>query len=101
MIFAYLFGGLSGAVLYIISYNIFPGLAVQLKIAQLLGASAAIMAIAVAITVYMPNFIVNLFFIGQVRLKYITLFYLLFDVISIASSNSGGHISHLGGALFG
>ena len=40
-------------------------------------------------------------FIGPVKLKYIALFSIVLDILSIAGSNSGGHIAHLGGALYG
>ena len=36
------------------------------------------------------------------KFKYIALVYVLLDIVSIRSGiNSGGHIAHLGGALFG
>src|SRR5437763_1470094 len=38
---------------------------------------------------------------GAVRIKWIALVLIVIDIISIPSSNAGGHIAHLGGALFG
>ncbi|HON71675.1 MAG TPA: rhomboid family intramembrane serine protease, partial [Tenuifilum sp.] len=35
------------------------------------------------------------------RLKYLALATVVIDIISIPVSNAGGHIAHLGGALFG
>jgi hypothetical protein len=40
-------------------------------------------------------------FIGPVKLKWIAIFYILIDFLSIAGPNAGGEFSHLGGALFG
>ena len=40
-------------------------------------------------------------FIGTVRLKYLALATVLIDLVSIPASNAGGHIAHIGGALFG
>ena len=40
-------------------------------------------------------------FIGPVKLKYIAVALIVMDVMGIAGSNAGGHIAHLGGALFG
>lgn len=97
----YLVGGLSGAVLYIAAYNVFPVFAPFLSVSKALGASAAVMAVVISISVYMPDFNVHLLFLGRVKLKYIALAYIVLDVISIASSNAGGHIAHLGGAMFG
>jgi hypothetical protein len=36
-----------------------------------------------------------------VRLKYVALVYVLLDLISVAGSNAGGSIAHLGGAILG
>jgi hypothetical protein len=40
---------------------------------------------------------------GDVRLKYILLVYVLIDIVGVSpgSSNIGGNLAHLGGALFG
>jgi len=97
----YIMGGLSGAVLYILFYNIFPVFADYVNTSTLIGASAAGIAILAAITTYVPNLPVRLFFMLEVRLKYIAFVLILIDLVSITQSNSGGHISHLGGALFG
>jgi membrane associated rhomboid family serine protease len=96
----YLLGGLLGAILYIIFINSFPGLREYLG-GSMLGASAAIMAIVVAISFYVPNYTIYLFFFGPVRLKYIAIAFVLIDVLMIASDNAGGNIAHLGGALYG
>lgn len=97
----YLVGGLAGAALYILFFNIFPVFQAHVSMSIMLGASASVMAIVMATAVYAPNYTVNLMFIGPVQLKYIAIFYVVLDVLSIASDNSGGHIAHLGGALFG
>jgi len=97
----YLVGGLAGAALYVLAFNVFPAFSEVVSVAIALGASASVMAIVIAISVYTPNFSINLLFFGPVKLKYIALFAIVLDVLSIAGSNSGGHIAHLGGALFG
>lgn len=97
----YLVGGLFGAALYILSFNIFPVFEQITPVSFALGASASVIAIVIATSVYAPNYRINLMFIGPVALKYIALVTIILDVLSIASSNAGGHIAHLGGALFG
>mgnify|MGYP006282767553 CR=1 FL=1 len=97
----YLVGGLAGAALYILAFNVFPAFEQDLPKAIALGASASVMAIVIAVSVYAPNNAINFFFIGPIRLKYIALFVIVLDVLSIAGSNAGGHIAHLGGAIFG
>lgn len=95
----YLLGGLSGAFFYAVSYNLFP--VFQSESGLLLGASASVFAILVAIAFYDPNNEINLSFIGTFKLKYIALFYVLLSVIGISNSNPGGNIAHLGGAFWG
>jgi membrane associated rhomboid family serine protease len=97
----YILGGLAGAALYIISFNLFPAFSQVLPFSLALGASAAVLAIVISISVYVPNYTIYLLFLGPVKLKYIAAFMIVLDVISIAGSNAGGHIAHLGGALFG
>jgi membrane associated rhomboid family serine protease len=97
----YILGGFAGAALYILAFNIFPLFANSVQQSVALGASASVVAIVVAISFYVPNNRINLMFIGPVKLKYIALFTIVLDLLSITSSNAGGHIAHLGGALFG
>jgi len=97
----YLLGGLAGAGLFILSYNLFPGLKTDLETAQALGASASVTAIVMAISFYAPNYEVYLPFIGPVKIKYIAVVFVITDILQIASDNAGGHIAHLGGAIYG
>jgi membrane associated rhomboid family serine protease len=97
----YILGGISGAILFILFYNVSPAFTDFLPVSKALGASASIMAIVIAISVYAPNYSINLLFIGPVKLKYIALIYVVLDFLQIAGPNAGGHLAHLGGALFG
>jgi membrane associated rhomboid family serine protease len=99
--FLYLAGGLAGAFLYILSYNLFPAFADFTLTSKAVGASASVMAIVVATATLLPNFTISLLFLGPVKLKWIALFYAVFDFISIVGPNAGGHLAHLGGAIFG
>ena len=67
----------------------------------LLGASGSVMAIVVAIAVLIPDYVVNLMFIGPVRLKYVALASFIFTTLLDLNVNTGGKIAHLGGAFFG
>jgi rhomboid family protein len=97
----YILGALTGAFLFIISYNVFPGFSAQLPYAEALGASAGVMAIVVATATLLPNYTIGLMFIGPVRLKYLALVAVLLDVVGVNGLNAGGSIAHLGGAFFG
>jgi len=92
--------------LYVLS-GIFAGLSFVLGYyllglsAVIVGASAAIMGILVAVTTYQPLMNVRMLLIGNVKLWHITAVILILDLIQFRSDNTGGHISHLSGALFG
>ncbi|MET4139039.1 rhomboid family intramembrane serine protease [Pedobacter sp. UYP1] len=97
----YLAGGVMGAVVYALAYNIFPVFAPYIPAAIIIGSSASVMAIAVATATLVPDYSMSLMFIGNVKLKYLLMAYIVIDLISIASQNPGGSFAHLGGALFG
>jgi membrane associated rhomboid family serine protease len=95
----YLLGGLAGAFLYLVAYNVIPVFANKNSI--LLGASASVFAILVAIAFYDPDREILIPLLGSFKLKYVAVFYVLLSVINISSTNAGGNIAHLGGAAWG
>ena len=97
----YILGGMSGGLLFIIAYNYIPALTMHTQNAQALGASAPVLAIMAAIATYSPDYSVRFPFIGIVKLKHIAIFCVALDILSIPQGNAGGHIAHLGGAIFG
>lgn len=97
----YLLGGLAGGAFYILSYNVFPAFAPVLSQSIALGASAAVLAVVMAISFYAPDYTIRMMFLGTVKIKHIALVSIAIDLLSIQSGNAGGHIAHLGGALFG
>ena len=102
LVAVYLLGGITGAFTYVLSYNIFPAFqGIVGESIPLLGASASVMAIVVAIAVYVPDYTVYLFLIGRVKIKYIALGIFILTSVLDFSVNSGGKLAHIGGALFG
>lgn len=97
----YLLGGICGGLLYMTVYNIFPYFQYMIEGSFLLGASASVLAIVAATAYREPNYPIPLLLLGTVRLKYLALIVIGMDLFFITSSNAGGHISHLGGALAG
>ena len=97
----YIAGGIAGALLYVLFFNIFPVFENVNNSAIALGASASVMAVVVGVGTYSPNYAIRLLFLGDVKLKYIAIFSFVIDVLSISNSNSGGHIAHIGGAALG
>lgn len=101
LVAVYLLGGLSGAVLYILSFNVFPAFEGVVAESVAIGASASVMAIVIAIAAYVPDYTVQLFLFGRVKIKYMALAIFVFTSIMDFSVNSGGKLAHIGGAFFG
>lgn len=95
----YLLGGFAGFLLYFLAYNLFSGLNER---SLILGASSAVMAILVASAAYKPKSVIRLFGVFPVQLQVIAAILVLADYLRLANGdNTGGHLGHLGGALFG
>ena len=101
LVAVYLLGGLSGALVYILSFNIFPAFTGVLADSAAIGASASVMAIVIAISAYVPDYTVQLFLFGRIKIKYLALAIFVFTSIMDFSVNSGGKLAHIGGAFFG
>lgn len=95
----YFLGAISGALVYALSYNLFPVFAGSKS--YLIGASAAVMAVLVGIATHIPYLGIRLLFLGTVKLWHIAVFFVVLDLIRIPMGNAGGHLAHLGGALLG
>jgi len=95
----YILGTLFGGLAYLVSYNYFP--LFEGRVHTLVGASAGVTAIVVGIATYIPNYQLQLRIFGYVKLWKLAGVFILFDLISLAGGNGGGHIAHIGGALFG
>lgn len=97
----YLLGGICGAVFYVASFNLIPVFKANVGSAVLIGASASVLAIVFGAVALNPSHQVRIILLGDVQIKYIALFMLLIDIISIPRGNAGGYIAHLGGAFCG
>lgn len=91
----YVLGGIFSGITFVLSYIIIG------KAGLLVGASGAIMAILLSATTYAPFMLLRIPLIGIVKLWHVTFVILLIDLIQLPLDNTGGHIAHLGGALFG
>jgi membrane associated rhomboid family serine protease len=97
----YVLGGIFGAVLYIVSFNIFPAFSGVVNESVAIGASASVMAVVVSIAVYVPDYTVHLFLLGRIKIKYMALAIFILTSVMDFSVNSGGKLAHMGGALAG
>ena len=91
----YLLSIIFAGICFVISYNLLN------FESNIVGASGAVMAILVAATTYQPLTQLRLFLIGNVKLWQVTGVLVLLDAMQIFTDNTGGHIAHLGGSLFG
>ena len=101
LLLTYIFGGLFGALFFILAFNAFPVFENMKGHAFALGSSASVLSILIAAATYRPDYTLNLFLLGQVRMKWVAIVFVIIDLLSITKGNSGGHIAHLGGALWG
>lgn len=101
LVAVYLLGGVCGALVYILSFNIFPAFTSVVAYSVAIGASASVMAIVVAIAAYVPDYTIQLFLFGRIKIKYMALAIFVLTSIMDFSVNSGGKLAHIGGAFFG
>lgn len=94
----YFLGVISGGLIFIASYALFPVFAGTYP--PMIGASAGVMAVFIFICTYTPNQEIRFFFIN-LKLKYLGIVFFFLDVIQIPYGNAGGHLAHIGGAVLG
>ena len=97
----YILGGLAGAAMYVLSYNLFPYFSVAVHNSYLLGASGSVVAICVAAATLQPNYPIRLMFIGEVKLIWVAIGMVAISVFGITGNNAGGEFAHIGGAIWG
>jgi membrane associated rhomboid family serine protease len=95
----YIWGGVVGALFFVIGYNIFPPF--WGSSGNLVGASASVMAIVLATATLNPKGRMRLLIIGEIELQYIALAWIIYNIIVTLYSNPGGALAHLGGAFMG
>ena len=97
----YLLGGLFGFAFYAFG-SLMPAHLSLGSNGPILGASAAVMSVFIGVASYRPDMQVNMFILGPVRFKYLGIAVLVLDLIAIRQGdNTGGHLAHLGGAMYG
>ena len=96
----YILGGLAGAALFLLSYNLIPKLA-EGPGALVVGASGAVTAIIVAAATLLPDYTFMLILIGPVKIKWVAAVVVVLSLAGVNGGNAGGEIAHLGGALLG
>lgn len=99
LVWLYIGGGLAGGVLYLALYPLMPGF--YGGGALLLGASASVLALMSAAALLMPDYTLHLFFLGDVKLKWMALAMILLAFLGLGGGNAAGEIAHIGGVAYG
>ena len=97
----FLYGGLAGGIIFMISNNVLPPLKENVEVATALGASAGVMAISIATTILAPGYRIFPMLNGGIPLWVLTAVFVIIDLATIPYNNPGGHIAHLAGAGMG
>ena len=101
LLLVYLLGGATGNLLCVVAYEVLPYFHNAAAHSYILGASGAAMAIMLATTMKAPRAKIYLWGLLELEVRYFALIIVAIDFFSVAGENAGGHIAHIGGALFG
>jgi membrane associated rhomboid family serine protease len=97
----YLFGGVAGAVTFLLCYVLFPKLLVQSQAVQLIGANPSVIALAIAVTSVAANYRIFPMINGGIPLWILTVLYLLIDFSTMPRGDVGAYVANLAGAATG
>jgi membrane associated rhomboid family serine protease len=98
LVYVYVMSGLVGGAMVLLFGLLFPG---SFGNAILIGASASVTGVVMVMAIYAPNFSVNLWGLIQMPYKYFAALTFVLSTVIDLSVNTGGKISHVGGAIFG
>jgi hypothetical protein len=97
----YIYGGLAGAIIYLLSYHIFPQLTPKIPTATTYGANVAIMAVAVATTTVSPDYRIFPMINGGIPLWILTMLYVIVNFYSLSTADPAVYIAHIASATLG
>jgi membrane associated rhomboid family serine protease len=97
----YIYGGVAGALFFVLANNFIPALKPLLPTTTLHTAGAATMAIAVAATTLAPTYKFFRNLNGGIAIWILLSIYIIIDMARLASMNAAFSLAHLGGALAG
>lgn len=98
----YLYGGIIGGIIFLLSNNLFPGLEKNiLTVAPMLGSGTAVMAVAIATTTLAPGYRIFPQINGGIPLWVLTLIFVALNFTSFSGGNLGVAAAHLGAAAIG
>jgi hypothetical protein len=98
----YLYGGFVGAIVFLLTNNLFPVLERNiLTTPAMLGGGAAVMAVALATTTLAPDYRIFPLINGGIPLWVLTLVFVAIDFATLSGGNAGTGAAHLAGGAMG
>lgn len=98
----YIYGGVAGAVLFLLTSNLIPQYHDAVNNAvPLIGGGSAVMAVALATTTMAPGYRIFPMLNGGIPLWVLTLIFVAIDYATIASSSGSYALAHLAGGTIG
>ncbi|HMK03223.1 MAG TPA: rhomboid family intramembrane serine protease [Ferruginibacter sp.] len=96
----YLYGGFAGALFFIVASSVMPAASQPAEAAGLIGANAAVMSVAVAVTMLAPRYRFFRMLGGGIPIWILTIFYIAIDLAGVAKFPAHA-IAHVAGAAAG
>ena len=97
----YLYGGIAGALFFVGCFALIPKLQIDASIAQLAGANASVIAVAVAVTTVAPDYRIFPMINGGIPLWILTVLYLIINFSTLSNGDTGGYIASFAGGAAG
>ncbi|MFZ1290740.1 MAG: rhomboid family intramembrane serine protease [Melioribacteraceae bacterium] len=69
--------------------------------APIIGASGAVYGVMVAFAMYFPDRLIYIYFLIPVKAKYLIVFMMVIEFLSVGDASFVAHLAHLGGAVIG
>ena len=97
----FIYGAVGGAIAFMLACNFLPSLKAAIPSSTIYGASAGIMAVAVATTLISPNYKIFPLISGGLPLWVLTAIYAVSDLAIVSVSDTATLINHVAGAFTG
>ena len=97
----FIYGAIGGAIAFILAYNFLPSLQAFAPGATAMGASAGVMAVAIAATLISPGYRIFPMIGGGIPIWVLTAIYVISDLATVSIGDSGNLLAHIAGAFTG
>jgi membrane associated rhomboid family serine protease len=97
----YIYGGLAGGIVFVLSSSLIPSLREHFPGMELMGANTGIIALAIATTMVSPDYRIFPMINGGIPLWILTIIYVAVDFAGLGTAPFSYHLSHIAGAAMG